>query len=135
MAFRRKSKSARGLREARIGSISRQPPHHEIDLADLRDTARAQKCGVWEGRGAEISAMESFYRLASDIGRETLVGRVIMRSVFASFRLMGTTPSCRRHAERATPREPTRGEKLALVLIQRIGWFGGRWLDERGDFY
>ena len=89
---------------------------------------------MWEGRGAEISAMESFYRLASDIGRETLVGRVIMRSVFASFRLMGTTPSCRRHAERATPQKLTSGEKLAVVLIHRTRWFGGVSPDERADF-
>ena len=31
-----------------------------IEPTDLHDTARAQICGVWEGRGFEIGAMEGF---------------------------------------------------------------------------
>ena len=122
MAFRKKRTSTRSLGEPHNDSIPRLPPHHGADPADLRDTARAQIRGVWEGRGAEISAMESFYRLASDIGRETLVGRVIMRSVFASFRLMGTTPSCRRHAERTTPGKLTFRDKLGVVQSDSAHW-------------
>ena len=47
---------------------------------------------------------------------------------------MGTSPSCRRYAERATPRKPTFGEKLAVVLIHHIEYFSGVSLDERRDF-
>ena len=35
---------------------------------------------------------------------------------------MGATPSCRRHAERATPRNLTFGKKLVVALIQHIGY-------------
>ena len=42
VAFCRKQKSTRSLRESQHDSIPRQSPHHGIDLADLRDTARAQ---------------------------------------------------------------------------------------------
>ena len=45
------------LPESHNESIRRQPPYHIIESADLRDTARAQICGVWEGCGAEIGAM------------------------------------------------------------------------------
>ena len=38
----------------------------------------------------------------------------------------------RRHAERATPRKLAFGEKLAVVLIEHIG-FGGVALDECAD--
>ena len=46
---------------------------------------------------------------------------------------MGTPSSCRRHPERATPRELTFGERLTVVLIQNIGWFGEVSIDERTD--
>lgn len=48
---------------------------------------------------------------------------------------MDVPSSCRDHAEGAIPREPSFREKLAAVLIQKTGWFGGRSLDERGDVF
>ena len=47
---------------------------------------------------------------------------------------MATPPWCRHHAEHPTPGKLTFGGKLAVVLIQQIGWFGGRSLDECGGF-
>ena len=55
---------------------------------------------------------------------------------FPSFGHTGTPSSRRRHAERATCNSSgvdLRG-KLAVVLIQHIGQFGGVSLDERADF-
>ena len=45
---------------------------------------------------------------------------------FPSFRLRGTSPSCRHHAERATVllRNWPSGGRQAVVLIQHIGRFG-----------
>ena len=74
---------------------------------------------VWEGRGAEIGAVQWFYKLDLDVGR--MVVSVILRPIFASFRHRHHTPSsCRRHDERATPRKLTFEEKLAVALIQQL---------------
>ena len=47
---------------------------------------------------------------------------------------MGTSPSYRHHRERKTRTKLTFGEKMAVVLIQHIGWFRLSPLDERTGF-
>ena len=54
---KKKKKSRRSFGECHDESISRQPPHHEIEAAHLRETARARMHAVREGRGAEVGAV------------------------------------------------------------------------------
>ena len=54
----KKKKTDAALGECHNESIPRQPPHHTTEAVELRDNARARICGAWEGRGAEVSAMQ-----------------------------------------------------------------------------
>ena len=89
---------------------------------------------MWEGRGAEIGAHVMV--LKADISSERLIGSVVLGSNFLfSFRLVGTSPWCRHHSERAAPTKLALREEVALVLIQHVGSFGLASLDMRTDFY